>query len=333
MTIIVALLVFGVIVLFHEFGHFIIAKASGVKVHEFAIGMGPKLASIQGKETLYSIRILPIGGYVKMLGENEESDDERSFGNKSIFKRISIIAAGPIMNFILAVILFAVIFMSTGTPSTTVKEAMEGYPAQQAGIIQGDKIVEIEGEKISEWNDITSHIGPSAGEELEISIERDGKLLRKVVVPKDEDGRGMIGIVPGNEKNIFHSIKYSVQRTMWILSQMIGFLVSLIGGKAASSEVVGPVGIINVVGEAAKIGLLNVLSLAAVISINLGLLNLLPIPALDGSRILFLIAELIRGKKLDQEKEGFIHFIGFAILIAFMIFITYKDVLQLLKDK
>ncbi len=333
MNIIIALLVFGIIVLFHEFGHFIIAKASGVKIHEFAIGMGPKLASIQGKETLYSIRALPIGGYVKMLGENEASDDERSFGNKSIFKRIAIIAAGPIMNFILAVILFAVIFMSVGTPSTVVKETMEGYPAQQAGIIKGDKIVEIDGEKISEWNDITSIIGPSAGEKIEISIERDGNVLHKEIVPKDEEGRGMIGIVPGNEKNVIHSLKYSVQRTMWILSQMLGFLVKLIGGNAASSEVVGPVGIINVVGEAAKIGFLNVLSLAAVISINLGLLNLLPIPALDGSRILFLIVELIRGKKIDQEKEGFIHFIGFALLIGFMIFITYKDVIQLLKDK
>ncbi|AHM56623.1 putative zinc metalloprotease [Peptoclostridium acidaminophilum DSM 3953] len=330
MTIFIALVVFGVIVLFHEFGHFIVAKLCKVKVHEFAIGMGPKIASIKGKETDYSIRLLPLGGYVKMLGEDEDSEDENSFGKKSVLQRIGIIAAGPIMNFVLAILLFTVIFMLVGIPTTSIKETMKDYPAQSAGIIEGDKIIEIEGTKIEDWNQVTSIVGNSAGKSIEIKIQRAGKPMEYKVTPLEQDGRGVIGILPSSEKNLALSLKSSVERTGYILSQMMNFFATLVTGNVNTSDVVGPVGIINVVGEAARVGYLNVISLAAVISINLGLINLFPFPALDGSRILFLIIELARGKKIDPEKEGMIHFIGFALLMLLMVFITYKDIIKLI---
>lgn len=330
MSIFIALVVFGVIVLFHEFGHFIVAKLCKVKVHEFAIGMGPKIASIKGKETDYSIRLLPLGGYVKMLGEDEDSEDERSFGKKSVLQRIGIIAAGPIMNFVLAILLFTVIFMVVGIPTTSIKETMKDYPAHSAGIIAGDRIIEIEGKTIESWNQVTSIVGSSAEKSIDIKIQREGNTMEFEVVPVLQEGRGVIGILPTSEKNLSLSVKSSAERTGYILSQMMNFFATLVTGKVNTSDVVGPVGIINVVGEAAKVGYLNVISLAAVISINLGLINLFPFPALDGSRILFLIVELVRGKKIDSEKEGMIHLIGFALLMLLMLVITYKDIIKLI---
>ncbi len=331
MTIIISLIVFGIIILFHEFGHFIMAKMAGVKVHEFAIGMGPKLFGFKGEETEYTIRILPLGGYVKMEGEDENSNDPRSFNNKSIFQRIGIILAGPLMNFILAIILFTGMFMYMGIPSTIIKETIDHLPAQKVGIKAGDKIVKINDIKVKSWEDIVKKISTSQDEKINIKVNRDGKLISYDVAPQKQKGKNMIGIVPKEEKNMLLSFEYAIKQTFYILNEMIHFLGKAISGKASTAEVTGPVGIVDVVGKAAKAGIINVISLAALISLNLGLLNLLPIPALDGSRILFLLIELIRGKKVDPDKEGTIHFVGFVALMLLMIFITYKDVLRIIK--
>lgn len=326
--IISSLLVFSVIVLLHEFGHFSVAKLSGVKIHEFAIGMGPKLFSIHGKETEYSIRALPIGGYVKMLGEDEESEDERSFGKKNIFARIAIIAAGPIMNFLTAIAIFAMISMAIGFPSTYIGELIEGYPAQEAGLLPGDKIVEINGQEIEAWNDIIKGVNTGA-DETYIKVERDGETLNIKLVPVEEDGRLMVGISPEYKKDMGNSLKYGFLRTKEILFSMIEFLGQAITGQSKET-VVGPVGIIKVVSDASRTGIMNVMYIMGIISINLGLINLIPFPALDGGRIVLLLVEMIRRKKMDEEREGMFHFIGFVILMIFMVMITWKDIVRML---
>ena len=333
MTIIVALLVFGFIVLVHEFGHFIVARYHGVKVHEFAIGMGPKIFSIK-KDVEYSIRLLPIGGFVRMEGEDEESNDPKSFNKKSIGQRASIIFAGPLMNLILGILVFIPIFLYIGSPSTTIDKVMEGSPAQKSGITAGDTIKEINGEEIKNWNQITNAIDSSKGNTLNIKVQRDNNVENIKVTPKNEKGDFQLGITPKLEKNIGGAFANSIKTTINILKQMIMLLVQLVTGtlpSGAAESIAGPVGIISVVGDATRSGFMDVLSLTALISLNLALMNLLPIPALDGGRLLFLAIEAIRGgKKLNQEREGMINFLGFAALMALMLFVTYRDVIKLI---
>ncbi|MEJ8554441.1 RIP metalloprotease RseP [Tepidibacter sp. Z1-5] len=332
MNIIISLIVFGILVLFHEFGHFIVAKKAGVKIHEFAIGMGPKIYSYKGDETEYALRVLPIGGYVRMEGEDEESSDPRSFNNKTIFQKISIIFAGPLMNFILAILLFTLMFMYKGVPGTTIENTIDNLPAQQVGIKQGDKILKINDSSIKNWDDIRKTVSNSSTNTIKIQVQRDNNVLEYDITPKDENGKKKIGIEPKYEKNkIISSFKYAVDQTFFILGQMIDFLGKAITGNVSKDEVAGPVGIINVVGKAADAGIINVIFLGGVISINLGLFNLLPIPALDGGRIIFLLIELIRGKKMNPEREGSIHFIGFVALMLLMVFTIYNDVSRIIK--
>lgn len=329
-TIFVALLVFGLLVVFHEFGHFGIAKLVGIKVHEFAIGMGPRILKVKGPETEYSIRIFPIGGYVKMEGEDEASKDERSFNNKPLWARILVIVAGPVMNFILAILLFAIIFYAIGYPTTTIHTVTPGFPAERAGIKPGDKIVSIEGEKINNWDEVVKIINTSDEKALEMVLERNEMEQVVYVRPVIKDGtkQMIIGISPTIEKSFVHSIQTSFDRVIFVMEGMLDFFVKLFGGKASAEDVVGPVGIIHLVGQAAKTNIYNVLSLAALISVNLGIVNLLPIPALDGGRLVFLLVEGLIGKPLDPEKEGFIHLTGFILLMGLMLFMVYKDIVR-----
>ncbi|MCT4595621.1 MAG: RIP metalloprotease RseP [Anaeromicrobium sp.] len=325
-TFIVAVLVFGILVLFHEFGHFSVAKLVGIKVHEFAIGMGPKIISYKGQETRYSVRILPIGGYVKMEGEDEKSSDERSFNNKPLWARLGVIIAGPLMNFVLAVIVFSTISYSVGFATTVVAEATKDLPAYKAGLKSGDKIIAINDKKVRTWDEIVKNISESK-DDIKISYERNDKSEHVYITPavNKEDNRRIIGISPKIEKSIIKSIENSFDRIIFIIGEMFSFFSRLFGGKASASEVVGPVGIIHLVGEAAKTNIYNVLFLTGLISINLGMVNLLPIPALDGGRIIFLLFEAINGKPLDPDKEGMIHFTGFVLLMGLMIFMVWKD--------
>jgi len=328
-TIIIALIVFGVIVIVHEMGHFFTAKFFGVTVHEFAVGMGPKIFSTTKNETDYSVRALPLGGYIRMEGEDEGSEDPNGFNNKHPLKRMAIIFAGPFMNFIFAFLLFSMLYMMVGVPVNTVGGLIEGMPAIRSELQEGDRIISIEGTRTSSWTDVTDTIGASEDEILTFEVQRDSQTLMIDVETVREGGRTAIGISPKYERAPGISISYGFKQTVGMLKDMLTFLGQLFTGRSESEGVVGPIGIISAVGDAARTGFANVLFLAAVISLNLGLINLLPIPALDGSRIIFQFIELVRGKKIDPEKEGTIHLIGMALLLLLMVFVTYKDILRI----
>lgn len=328
-TAITAIIIFFIVVLVHEFGHFATAKLVGIKVQEFSIGMGPRITKFNKGETEYSLRILPIGGYVKMEGEDEKSDDERSFSNKSPISRILVLASGAIMNFLLALIIYFVISIVIGSPTTIIDKVTENGPADTAGIKSGDEIVSINNEKIENWQE-SKGIITNAEDEINITVLRDEKSLSFSLTPeKDENDNKLIGISSKTRPSFIGSIKYAFNNLIFMISLMFDFIKMALTGNVSTSDVAGPIGVVQLIGETTKYGFLSVLNLAAFININLGFFNLLPIPALDGSRILFILIELLRGKPLDPEKEGMIHFIGFALLMALMIFISYNDLSRL----
>ncbi len=327
LTAISFIFVFGLIVFFHEFGHFIIARANGITVHEFSLGMGPKIITKQGKTTLYALRVFPIGGYVRMEGEDEESDVEGSFSTKKPLQRLAVIVAGPLMNFILATILFIIIFMSIGLPTNEIGGVTDNSPAYEAGLEIDDEIVEINNVEIKSWNDVNFNIGNAVGE-VDIVIERDGELLNKTIIPTKEEGTGrlIIGVYSKFTKNPIKVVSYSITQVGFLTKEIFKFFASIPFGGLSEGSVVGPVGIVNMVGQAAERSILDVLFLAAYISINLGIVNLLPIPALDGGRIIFIVFEILRGKPVDPEKEGFVHLVGFVILLSLMVLLVFKDI-------
>ena len=334
MTIIAAILLFWIIVFIHELGHFLFAKRAGIKIHEFAVGMGPKLISKQKGETLYSLRLLPLGGYCAMEGEDGESKDPNSFGQKTLLQRASVIFAGPFFNIVLTVILLIPVFLYMGTPSTTLGKIIPDSPAQAVGLEVNDKIVNINGHEINSWNDVVDNLHNSGGKEVKISVDRDGELKVFNVTPeKSEEGNYVIGISYKAERSFFGSIGRAFTATIDMAKQMLVFVGQLITGTVpggVENSVTGPVGVISLVSQQASQGIFNLIYIGAVISLNLGILNLLPIPALDGFRLLMLAIEGLRGgRKLDPNKEAMINMAGFVLLMGFMLFVTYKDILRL----
>jgi regulator of sigma E protease len=334
-TALVAILIFGVLIAVHELGHFLVAKLVGIRVHEFSIGMGPTLFSGRRGETLYSLRLLPIGGFNRMAGmESGDLEDSRGFNTRSIPQRMAVIASGSLMNFLLAIILFVIVFMGIGMPSNTtvIGGVLPGRPAELAGFQVGDRITAIDGQKVGTWKQLVEIIHKSPGQKLDVEIERNQQTLLIQVVPELETQKriGLIGIEQTWVKlGLFSSIVLGVQQALTVAVLIITSLVKMISGQMPA-EVAGPVGIVHMAGEAARLGLASVLSFTGLLSLNLGIINLLPIPALDGSRLLFLGIEWIRGRPVNPEKENFIHLIGFAALIFLMIAITYQDILRLL---
>ncbi len=329
-TFISFIFVFGLLVFFHEFGHFALAKLNNIKVHKFALGMGPKLISFNGKETEYSIRILPIGGFVKMEGEDEESDDSRSFSSKTPLQRISVLIAGPIMNIVLAILLITIISFNIGIPVNIIDKVSENSPAEISGLKSGDEIVKINDTDIKAWQDIVDVISASQEDILTIGVLRNGETFTYNVRPEfnEENNRKLIGISPVLQKSLGASIRASIDNVILIINQIFKFLFDLIQGKASTEGVVGPIGMVHYVGEAAKISISSLLYLAAIISINLAILNILPFPALDGGRIIFALIELIKGSPINPEKEGFVHMVGFVILISLMVLVLVKDIMK-----
>ena len=318
------------VVVIHEFGHFIVAKSVGIKVNEFAIGMGPKLYQKKKGETEYTLRLLPIGGYVKMEGEDESSNDPRSFNSVSALARIGVVVAGALMNFLLAIVVLAIVSFGVGMPTNTVNVARESSPAELSGLVAGDKIVAINDKAINNWNQVVESINNSnPDEEIDVNIERNGESISLKVQPIVEDGRTIIGIEPKSEKTISSAIRGGFEKTGMFLELMFEFVGMIFKGKVSTDDLSGPVGVVREIGNAAKLGIFNVLYILGFISINLGFFNLLPIPALDGSRIIFLLVELVRGKPIDPDKEGFIHLVGFVLLISLMLIVTYKDILKI----
>ncbi|MDU2499337.1 RIP metalloprotease RseP [Finegoldia magna] len=331
-TIISSIIIFLLVILIHEFGHFIVAKMNGVSVLEFSIGMGPKLFQKESNGTLYSLRLLPVGGYCQLEGEDEENDSPNSLNNQSPLVRLKVILAGAIMNFLLAFILL-ILLMSVSRVSTEVSGVLEDSPAYSSGIQTGDKIVSINGKNINDGEELLKNIKESQGD-LDIGVIRDSQSKNIKVTPRLENNVRKIGVNFQEEYDIknfslIKGFKKGVITFLNLTGMLYKFLGMLITGQLGLGGVSGPVGVVKEIGNAAKTGVANLIFLLAYININLGVFNLLPIPALDGGRAIFILIEMIFGKKISQEKEGYIHMVGLILLLALIAVVTIKDVIKL----
>lgn len=336
-SIISAVLIFCIIVVVHEFGHFIVARKCGIDVQEFAIGMGPVIFKKQGKHTLFTLRLLPLGGFCSM-GEDEESDNENSFRNKSVWRRIAVIAAGAIMNLILGFILSIIIFLAAGKVTTTIiAEIVPGSGCETAGMAVGDRITKVNGLHIFTANDIIYELRNDEDGVLDFVVERDGEKLTfngvKFGLTVDEEtGERVLNYdfkVYMKNMTAAELLPAAANKFMYYSRLILMSLRDLISGKYGLNNLQGPVGIVTVISESAQesgfdIGYL--LDIAMLISVNVGIFNLLPLPALDGGRLVFLIIEAIRRKPIKAETEGMVHFAGFALLMLLMIIVTFNDV-------
>ncbi len=347
MSIIVALIVFSSLVFFHELGHFLLAKKNGIGVIEFSIGMGPRLFSFNKGGTIYSLKALPFGGSCAMLGEDADSNEENAFSNKSVWARISVVIAGPIFNFILAFFMAIVIISIAGYDPPIIRDVMEGYPAEEAGILPNDIIVKMNDQKITIYRDVSLYMALHQGENVDLEILRDGKIVKTTIEPKlSEEGYYYIGIVTYNERqktSPLGTLKYSLYEVKYQITTTIKSLGMLFGGKVSVNELSGPVGIVNMVGEVVEGStsedadtatnllsvFLNVMNFSILLSANLGVMNLLPLPALDGGRLVFMLIEAVRGKPINKEKEGMVHFVGLMLLMVLMVFILFNDIRKL----
>ncbi|MBN2285321.1 MAG: RIP metalloprotease RseP [Tissierellales bacterium] len=410
LTTVSSILIFSIVILIHELGHFLAARSVGIKVNEFSIGMGPVLFKKEGKETNYFIKAFPIGGYIKMEGEDDDSFSQSSFNSKTPLQRFKVIFMGPFMNFMLALLLFFILISFYGIAGTTVSyidensneytaglrqndtiigigdktvyfwddlsneitkyddkytvvikrndekiilDINQGYryivgispvmeneiyttkiemvnmdfPADKAGLKAGDVILAINDLTMETWDEVRTTIASSKGDSLEFKIDRDGEIKKIILYPENQI---MIGFYTEASTGLFTAFKGALFRTVFYVKLMFQLILMLFSGQASSDAIAGPVGIISMVGEAARLGIYPLMNLAAFISINLGFMNLLPIPALDGSRLMFILIEGIRGKRIPPEKEGYIHFVGFVFLMTLMFFVLYKDIIKLL---
>jgi len=413
-TVIAFIIIFGALVFFHELGHFVLAKRAGILCREFAIGMGPKVLSLKKGETIYTIRLLPIGGYVRMAGEDpeivnikpghriglilnekeevtkiiinnkekypkarvinvEDADLEhnlfikgyveedtegnllvfpvkkdavfvengietqiapydRQFASKSLGQRTLAIFAGPAMNFVLAFLIFIVIALLQGIPSNEAKlgKLTDDGVAISAGLHEGDKVISIDGQSVESWKEVVSIIQKSPGENIEFLIDRNGQEMTIDVTPKETevDGKtiGLVGVYSPMEKSPLKSIQYGATQTYTWTKDIIGAVGKLVTGQFSIDALGGPVAIYQSTDTVAQSGVYSLMNWAAVLSINLGIMNLLPLPALDGGRLLFFAIEAVRGKPIDRQKEGLVHFIGFALLMLLMIVVTWNDI-------
>ncbi|MBQ3540945.1 MAG: RIP metalloprotease RseP [Phascolarctobacterium sp.] len=335
LTILAAIFVFGVLVTVHELGHFITAKMTGMKVEEFAIGFGPNIYQQKDGDTLYSLRVIPLGGYNKIAGMDPEDPwDPDGFKAKSIPARMLVILAGSLMNFILPVILFSGIFMIDGIEKPVDKPILgivvENKAAYNAGLEVGDKILTINGAPMHTWDDVVVTLRENGTKEVTLTAERDGAVHTYKMFPEynEELGRPLIGISPKFTKErlgVVDSIKLGFTSTQKVIGLMVEGLQRIITGKA-SAEVSGPIGVAQMAGEVAAEGLLPLLNFVAFLSINLGVINLLPLPALDGGHFILLLYEGLRGKPLGAKAMHNIQTIGIAIILAITIFSTFKDI-------
>ena len=333
----VAIALFLVLIIIHEFGHFIAAKLLGVKVNEFAVGFGPKLFSKQGKETKYSVNLIPLGGYCAMEGEDEDSGDNRAFCNKKPWRRFIIIAMGAIFNLILGLVIVAITLApQEAFNSTVVAEFKENAVSSESGLMVNDKITEVDGRWIFSTYDLSYAFTNVKDGKIDMTVIRDGKRVELKDVAfnsSEEDGISYLEVdfyVYGIKKTVGSYIEQTFATAASYCAVVWRSLIDIIGGKYGISAVSGPVGVTAAIGSAAKVSLANLLPIMAIITINLGLFNLLPIPALDGGRLLFILIEMIFRKPVPQKYEAAVHAAGFAVLIAFMLFITAKDIWSLI---
>lgn len=336
MGIIYTILIFGVIIFIHELGHFIVAKLSKVTIHEFSLGMGPAIFKKTHKNTLYAIRLFPIGGYVAMEGEDSESDDENAFPKKPIWKRMLIIIAGALMNLILGfAIMLGVYSTQPVYNSATIAEFTDKAVSQSSGLKTGDKIVEMNKTNIWVDRDIVFEIMRDPDGIMDMKVMRDGKKVKLKDVKFDVSGTGSernLNIdfkVMGVKRNPITAISYAFKNACSLARNSWCSIGDLVQGKISVNDLSGPVGVGKVVTEASGQGLKTVLLMAAFISISIGMFNLLPLPALDGGRFVFLIIEAIRRKPINPKIENRINTIGLALFLVLMVLITAKDIFKL----
>lgn len=347
-TLILFLIVFGLVVVCHEFGHFLLAKANGIHVVEFSIGMGPKLISWGKKETRYVIRVLPIGGACMFEGEDglatkEGDDDEKkgTFPNANVWARISTVFAGPFFNFLLAFFVALLMVQMIIIREPVIDSVAQGGAAEEAGLMPGDRIISLNGEKVYLFDEVHMFIQMSKGKETTVVYERDGQRGSVTLTPRysEEDDRYYFGI----SNNSFITVKgiagfryawYEVRAGVKNTYKSLGMLLT---GQVSRKEVAGPVGIANKVGEIYEETkeswmdvLVNMMNITMLLSVNLGIMNILPLPALDGGRLVFLIVEVFRGKPVPPEKEGMVHFAGLIFFLALMVLVFVNDIVNLM---
>ena len=349
MKILLALIIFSLIIVIHELGHFLLAKRGGIRVNEFSLGMGPRILSKQIGETRYSLKLLPFGGSCMMEGEDGYSQETDapgimpdSFAAKSVWTRISVVAAGPVFNFILAFLLSLIVIGSIGYDAPIVVGLTEGYPAAEAGIQPGDRIVKMNNAGIRVYREVSTYMMTNRGETVELVYEREGERHTASLVPRQgSDGSYYLGLRGSGVRmkgNLLQIIGYSAYEVKYWISTTIKSLGMLFGGRVKADDVSGPVGIVNTIGETYESSRtdgafyvwLNMLYISILLTANLGVMNLLPIPALDGGRLVFLLLEAVRGKGIDPEKEGMVHFVGLMVLMVFMVLVMFNDVRHIL---
>lgn len=329
---------FGLLIFIHELGHFLTAKAAGVKVNEFALGMGPALFKFRKGETQYALRLFPIGGYVQMEGEDQDSEDPRAFQKKPVWKRMIIVAAGGIMNLLLGFTLLLIIIAPQDVlASTTISQFDDNAVTQQTGLQVGDRITSINGTAVFVDTDLTFNILRDQDGVLDVGVERNGEkiVLHDVHVKmvEDEDGTKLFEsdfkVVP-IQNNFWESVKWAAGRTVSVARLVWLSLVDLITGNVGMEQLSGPVGTANAISDAASQGLSSLMTITVLITVNLGVFNLLPIPALDGGRLFFLLIEAIRRKPINPKYEGYVHAAGLVLLLGLMAFITFGDIVRII---
>lgn len=346
MTFILFILVFGVVVISHEFGHFLLAKANGIHVVEFSVGMGPKLLGFTKGDTKYVLRLLPIGGACMFEGEDglnekEGGDTAGSFQHANVWSKISTVFAGPFFNFILAFVVALIMVQLIVIREPIVSEVTEGSPAWEAGLRGGDRIVAMGRDKIYLYDEVSLFIAMNKGDKMDLTYERNGIRYNTSLEPRfsAEYNRYMIGIANKDfaEPKGFEYVKYAWYEVRYGVINVYKSLGMLVRGRVSRKDVAGPVGLaVNVVGkvyeetkESAMDVLVNMLNIVMLLSVNLGILNLLPIPALDGGRLVFLLIEVVRGKPIPPEKEGMVHFVGMMFFFGLMIFVFFNDLVNI----
>ena len=342
MGIIIAILLFSFIIIFHELGHFLLAKKNGIRVDEFSLGLGPTIIGKQIGETFFCIKLLPLGGAC-MMGEDDVDDmSPGSFNSKSVWARMSVIAGGPVFNLILAWIMSVIIIMAAGYTTAEIGEVTPGYSAEEQGMKAGDVIKEINGRSVHIWDDLRLYTAVHPNESsYEIVYERDGEehTVQLELRQKEGDTSPLLGFVSAGtvHPGILGSMEYGTYTVKYWITYTMESLRMIVTGQVGLNDLSGPVGIVDMVDEVyqasapagALVILLNLMNFGVLISANLGVLNLLPIPALDGGRLVFLIIEAVRRKRIPPEKEGMVHFAGFAALMLLMIVVMCNDIIKL----
>lgn len=337
-TLAATVFVFAVIVLIHEFGHFIMAKLMGMKVLEFSLGFGPKICSVRKGDTMYSVRSVPLGGFNRIQGMSGETDsDPKNFNNHPAWQRLLVVFAGPLFNFILAFILFWGVLLYTGVETfpnrPVVGTVMEGSAAQKAGLQPGDLLISINGNPVEKWTDISPLVGHKKSV-VEVTFSRDGKTQSQSLIPQESgNGQMILGITPYAEHHAVtagEALRLSLQRIIWIIKAIFMSIGSMIQGENLN-EVAGPIGVARMAGDIAELGFVSLLLFTAFLSLNLGLLNLLPIPLLDGGLIFVTLLEEITRHKFSDKAVSFINMVGISVLAGLFMLSMTNDITALFK--